>query len=420
MVNALPTIGFCGLGAMGGGMACNLAKEGFPIQGFDVYPPSMDKLVAAGGTSSKSPAEAAKGKEFLILMVVNDKQADSVLFDGGAIEAMDKGKTVMLCSTVPPVYLKTLREHIDSVGRSDLKLLDCPVSGGSIRAAAGTLSIFSSGPDEDLDHADVVLKAMSDPLYRIKGGISMGQVAKMCHQHQAATNIIMASEAMGLAAAVGLNTQEVYDKVCKSIGRSWMFENRGPHMLANDYHTVHSATTIILKDATIVTNHAKSAFFPLPLENMAEQLYIQGCHAGFAKDDDAGLCRMFMPSPTLVGELTTSAATTEGKYGVTVDDIINLMAGVELASTRECMAFAKFVGLDLELLLDIINKGAGASNTYEKTASAMVKAGLVNFKPIADAAEIRDKLEASIKKTEAFHQYLPMSSAALQELNYYL
>lgn len=399
-------------------MARNLAKEQFPIQGFDVYEPLMDKLVAAGGTASKSPAEAARGKEFLILMVVNDKQADSVLFDGGAVEAMDKGKTIILCSTVPPAYLSTLREHIDAVGRSDLKLLDCPVSGGSIRAAAGTLSIFSSGPEEDLDNADVVLKAMSDPLYRIKGGISMGQVAKMCHQHQAATNIIMASEAMGLAAAAGLNTQEVYDKVCKSIGRSWMFENRGPHMLANDYLTVHSATTIILKDATIVTNHAKAAFFPLPLANMAEQLYIQGCHAGYAKEDDAGLCRMFMPSPTLVGELT--ASTAAGKYGITVDDIINLMAGVELASTRECMAFAKFVGLDLELLTDIINKGAGASNTYEKAAGEMVKAGIMGFKPVADASEVRDKLEASIKKTEVFHQYLPMSSAALQELNYYL
>ncbi|KAK9468207.1 NAD binding domain of 6-phosphogluconate dehydrogenase-domain-containing protein [Lipomyces arxii] len=418
MVNTLPKIGFCGLGAMGGGMARNLAKVGFPVAGYDLYTPLVDKLVAVGGTAAASPAAAAANCDFMILMVVNDVQADSVLFtpETGAIAAMPKGSTVILCSTTPPSYLKKLRAHIDET-RPDLKLLDCPVSGGSIRAAAGTLSIFSSGPEEDLDNAKVVLEAMAEPLYRIPGGISMGSVAKMLHQHQAATNIIMASEAMGLAAVAGLNTKDAYDAICKSIGRSWMFENRGPHMLANDYLTVHSAVSIILKDNTIVTTHAKSIGFPLVLENTAEQLYITGTHNGLTKEDDAGLVRLYMPtsSPDLVGNLTTSSVK-EGKAGITIDTVIDLMAGVHLASTRECMAFAKFVDVDLSLLFDIVTKGAGASNMFDIAAPQIIKAGSFSLKTVKETPEVLANLKVAVQKATEIGQSVPMAAAALQQI----
>jgi len=290
MGSPLPQIGFCGLGAMGGGMARNLAKEGFSVTGYDLYKPLISKLVEVGGKEASSPAEAAKDADFLILMVVNSAQADSVLFEPvtGAVQGLRPNTTIILCSTTAPKYLKDLRAHLDGpAGRPDLKLLDCPVSGGSIRAANGTLSIFSAGPDTDLDNASAVLNAMANPLYRIPGGISMGSVAKMCHQHQAAVNIITASEAMGLAAAAGLNTKAAYDAIIASKGRSWMFENRGPHMLASDWLTVHSAVSIIVKDCKIVTEHATSVDFPLALANTAQQLYIASIHAGQAKMDDA-------------------------------------------------------------------------------------------------------------------------------------
>ncbi|ODQ74459.1 hypothetical protein LIPSTDRAFT_70096 [Lipomyces starkeyi NRRL Y-11557] len=328
-------------------------------------------------------------------MVVNNAQADSVLFDpkSGAVRALREGAIIILCSTTPPKYLFELRARLDAV-RPDVRLLDCPVSGGSIRAANGELSIFSAGADEDINYSQTVLKAMAGPLYCIPGGISMGSVAKMCHQHQAATNIIMASEAMGLAAVAGLNTRTVYEQICKSKGRSWMFENRGPHMLANDWRTVHSAVSIILKDNTIVTNHAKEVGFPLVLENTAEQLYITGTHAGFTKDDDAGLVRLYLPSDKkdLVGQLTESATTSVGDADIAVETIIDLFAGVHLASARECMAFAKHVGMELTLLEDIINKGAGASAMFEIAVPQMLCSGILSLKSVKEAVEVRDKL----------------------------
>ncbi|KAK9485764.1 NAD binding domain of 6-phosphogluconate dehydrogenase-domain-containing protein [Lipomyces starkeyi] len=417
MVSTKPEIGFCGLGAMGGGMATHLIKCGFPVTGYDLYRPLVEKLVAAGGKAASSPAAAAKSAAFLILMVVNSVQADSVLFDPevGAVPALPQGATIILCSTTPPQYLKDLRKQISKIAiRPDLRLLDCPVSGGSIRAANGTLSIFSSGSNTDLDNAHIVLAALADPLYRVPGGISMGSIAKMCHQHLAVTNIIMASEAMGLAAVAGLNTQAVYDAVMASKGASWMFGNRVPHMLKNDWLTVHSAVSIILKDAGIVTTHAKVSGFPLPLANAAEQLYVAGAFAGFTKLDDAAMVRLYLPAEDsdLVGALTKSDGSAED--GVSIETIVDILAGVHLASARECIAFAEHVDMDLELLRDIISKGAGGSAMFDYAVPQMLKAGC-SLKAFKDAKLVRDRLEDALKKASGLRQALPMATTALQQ-----
>ncbi|KAK5003900.1 hypothetical protein LTR28_009609, partial [Elasticomyces elasticus] len=73
-MSSKPKIAFCGLGAMGGGMAINLVKNSFPVTGYDVYTPLVDKLVAAGGTAAATPADAASKADYLILMVANQHQ----------------------------------------------------------------------------------------------------------------------------------------------------------------------------------------------------------------------------------------------------------------------------------------------------------------------------------------------------------
>ncbi|KAK4983695.1 hypothetical protein LTR66_008739, partial [Elasticomyces elasticus] len=158
-MSSKPRIGFCGLGAMGGGMAINLVKNGFPVTGYDVYTALVDKLVAAGGTAAGTPADAASKADYLILMVANQHQVSSLLFDGETAAAyeLDEGRCIVLCSTTPPHFLHELRSRLDREGREDVKLLDCPVSGGTARAAEGTLSIFSSGADADLAAAAEVL-----------------------------------------------------------------------------------------------------------------------------------------------------------------------------------------------------------------------------------------------------------------------
>lgn len=243
-----PTVAFAGLGAMGYGMALQLLRSGFSVVGYDVHAPAVIRFTAEGGASAKTPREAATGAEFLICMVANSAQATRLLFDedDGAIGGLPSKATILMCSTVAPAYMKELRKRLDEV-RSDVRLIDSPVSGGASRAADGLLSIFSSGQEPHLNHAKSVLDCMSSKLYRVEGGLGGGSKAKLVHQIFAGVNIAMASEAMGLAAMAGHNTREAFDELRSSDGNSWMFSNRVPHML-DPKLPPYSAISIIAKD----------------------------------------------------------------------------------------------------------------------------------------------------------------------------
>lgn len=232
-------------------MSKHLLKEGFQVTGFDVYQPLVKRLVEAGGQGSSSPAEAAKAADVTVIMVTSAAQVEAVLFDGegGAVNGLRPGAVIVISSTVPPQFCDEVRSRLDNeFTRPDVLLLDCPVSGGTPRAASGHLSIFSSGDDEGLRKADPVLRALSAVLYKIPGGIGFGSRAKMCHQVLPEIEIALANEAMALAARAGLNTQEVFDAIQASDGWSWINGNRIPHMLEGD-KTIYSAVPNSQKDS---------------------------------------------------------------------------------------------------------------------------------------------------------------------------
>lgn len=381
-------------------MAINLAKNSYPITGFDVYTPLVDKFVKEGGSTakpSKTPAEAAKDADFFIIMVANAAQASSLLFDGddAAIKGIGQGKTVILCSTTPPHYLHELRAALDNAGRKDVKLVDAPVSGGTIRAANGTLSIFAAGPEEDVNNAQDVLDCMSGNLYRVEGGISSGTKVKTIHQLLAATNIISASEANGLAATVGLNTQKVFEHVKANDGTSFMYENRTPHQLADDWSPL-SALAIILKDAGIVTETGRKSQFAMPLANTAEQLYWQGVQHGYLRDDDAKLVLMYLPSskPSLVAEMASKESNVRmnASHHVSADTVNDLLAGVHLAASVEALAFCKHLGMSTKLMYDIISKAAGWNRMFTTYMEPMLEHDDWTLAKCPGADAVRDRL----------------------------
>jgi 3-hydroxyisobutyrate dehydrogenase len=249
-----PDIGFCGLGAMGMGVATNLVKQGYSVTGFDLYQPSLDKFKAAGGTPSTSLTDSATNKPFYIVMVASAQQAQPAIFgkDGkdGIAHVLPKGATLLLCSTVPSAFAKSVEKQLVDIGRDDVFFVDTPVSGGTFRAADGTLSLMVGASDAAIEKSKWLLEEMSAPskLFLVKGGVGQGSNMKMVHQVLAAIQNLIVSEAYGFGARLGLNGQDVYDRVLGSKGASWMWENRSQRTLKEDYFPGASAVTIILKD----------------------------------------------------------------------------------------------------------------------------------------------------------------------------
>src|SRR5690348_1901751 len=109
-------VGFVGLGAMGTPMARNLLARGFTVRGFDTRASAVDALVAAGGERAADAATAADGADTLVLMVVNATQAEAALFDGGALERLPEGASVVLMATCPPGTVAALAERVTAAG----------------------------------------------------------------------------------------------------------------------------------------------------------------------------------------------------------------------------------------------------------------------------------------------------------------
>jgi L-threonate 2-dehydrogenase len=286
----MTTIGFIGLGAMGMGMARVLLKEGFAVRGYDVAPAAVDTLTQAGGTGVSSAAEAAEGADVLLVMVLNAEQVESVLFgeDGVAVK-LSAGSVVMVCSTVPPAFARQTADRLYAQG---LEMIDAPVSGGTGRAADGTLSMMTSGHAAAYKRAEPVLTALAANVYRLGDECGQGSTMKMINQLLAGVHIVSAVEAMAFAAKSGMDLQTVYDIICTSAGGSWMFQNRVPHILEDDY-TPHSAVDIWIKDLGIVLETGKAERFPLPLTAAAYQVYVAASAQGWGRIDDAGIVKVY-------------------------------------------------------------------------------------------------------------------------------
>ncbi|KAG9250325.1 3-hydroxyisobutyrate dehydrogenase [Emericellopsis atlantica] len=290
-------VGFIGLGAMGQGMAASLARGGFDVHGYDVWKPSIDKFVStnAKATAAESPAMAAKDADILLLMVQNAAQAEDVLFGSGkAAAALPDGAVVILASTVPPSFARKLKGMLGDLGRN-IGMLDCPVSGGVVRAANGTLMIICSGDEPMVEKAHSAILSMTGTptnLCRVKGGVGAASSVKMINQLLAGVHIAAAAEAMALAARLGLDTREVFDLACKGPAWSWMLENRGPQMLEADW-TPHSALAIFVKDLGIVLDEAKNLGYFAPISSASHNLYLAGASKGWAKESDAGVVRLW-------------------------------------------------------------------------------------------------------------------------------
>jgi putative dehydrogenase len=283
-------IGFIGLGAMGFGMAASLCRAGFAVTGHDVRSDAMDRLMERGGARADTAAEAAQGARLLFVMVVNDAQVEAVLFgDHGAAAALPAGATVALSSTVPAGFVRDLAARLDARG---LHLLDAPVSGGALAADKGELTIMASGPPAAFAVADPALEACARKVYRLGDAPGIGSSVKAVNQLLAGVNLVTAAEGMAFGAALGADPKVLYEVIRNAAGGSWMFDNRVPHMLDDDF-TPRSACDIWVKDLSMVLGIGKELHMPLPMAAAAFQVVMMAAARGLGPIDDAGFVKVY-------------------------------------------------------------------------------------------------------------------------------
>jgi 3-hydroxyisobutyrate dehydrogenase len=274
---------------MGLPMARNLVAKGMAVRGFDMRQSAIDALVEAGGTAAASSAEAAKGADALILMVVNAAQAEQVLFGDGALDALAPNAIVVLMATCPPAAAEKLA---DLVLQTQRRFLDAPVSGGVAGATRGGLTIMAAGPDATFAAAKPMLDALGDKVFHVGQQPGQGAVVKTVNQLLAGVHIAVCAEAFSLAAKVGVDLNVILEIMGGSAASSWMLRDRGPRMLQTEPE-VTSAVDIFVKDLGIVLDAGRDAKAALPLAAVAHQLFLAASGRGEGKADDSQVIRSY-------------------------------------------------------------------------------------------------------------------------------
>ena len=299
-----------GIGAMGGGMARTLLRHESitKVIGLDKNPNLVERFCQEAHSMGKGYdhlvlcsdlQSSVRLANIVILVLVNEAQCASVCYgdpnsqhdDLGLLDIMSAGQGLMLCSTVRPTFAKELN---DKFRAKDIYFVDCPISGGPVRAKDGELTMMSSGDDLSLQFASPYLKIMgsSDGVYNC-GEAGMGSTVKMVHQLLAGTHIAAAAEALSLAAKAGVDMQLMYDVVSRAAGSSWMFMDRGARMIQEGEPEVKSAMNIFVKDLDIVYSEAKSLACPIPIASTVLQQFLSGVGLGLGNKDDSQLVKVY-------------------------------------------------------------------------------------------------------------------------------
>ena len=281
-------VGFIGLGAMGGPMALNLAKAGFSLVVHDVDRAKLAPLVAQGGTVELSPAAVAAQAERTICMVETTEQAEEVITgDRGIIVSAQAGHIVLCMSTIDPFVARRIERRLAERG---VAMLDAPVSGGTVRAKSGELSVIVGGAPETFAACEDLFRAMGKNIFHV-GALGHGLAMKLLNNMLGQVQTVAIAEALVFGVKAGLDPKQIYEVIRVSTGNSVQFENRVPRMLKRDF-TPGGTIDISYKDQELETAFAKRLGVPLLLASVSQQVYQMGRAAGFNKEDGSAIIKV--------------------------------------------------------------------------------------------------------------------------------
>lgn len=290
-------LGIVGLGSMGFGMASSLLRGGHQVWGDDVNPAAVQRLQGA----SVGLVDALPDLDALVVVVLNSLQVEGVLFgEKSYVAQLRKGAVVICCVTVAPDFARNMAARCAAVG---VHYLDAPISGGSVKAAAGKLSIMASGTDAAFSAAQPALQCTAEKVFNLGDQAGMGSAMKAVNQMLAGTHIAAMAEAITFGITQGISPETFLKVIPDCAGTSWMLENRAPHIVDGDY-APRSAVDIWPKDLGIVLDTAGSAGFDAPLTTAALRQFQAASALGLGREDDAAVAKVYARASglTLPGE----------------------------------------------------------------------------------------------------------------------
>ncbi|MBU2993301.1 NAD(P)-dependent oxidoreductase [Octadecabacter sp. 1_MG-2023] len=284
----MAVIAFLGLGVMGYPMAGHLVKAGHDVTVYNRTTAKAEAWVAEnGGAMATTPADAAKGADYVMSCVGNDDDLRAVCIgEDGAFSTMAKGSVFVDHTTVSA---KVTRELYDDAAARGLSFVDAPISGGQAGAENGVLSVMCGGDADVYAAAEPIIGAYARVCHRL-GDSGAGQMTKMCNQIAIAGLVQGLSEALHFAEQAGLDGTAVVEVISQGAAGSWQMQNRYQTML-DDKFDHGFAVDWMRKDLGICLDTANETGASLPVTALVDQFYKDVQKQGGGRWDTSSLLK---------------------------------------------------------------------------------------------------------------------------------
>jgi len=286
-----PAVGFIGLGAMGAPMVANLLNAGFPVTVASRSSGPIAAAVEAGATAAVDWTAFAQC-DALLLCLPATAEVDQVLHD--LLPVLHAGMVVIDCSTIDPEAERGFHELVASTGA---KYLDGPLSGGTIGAKAGTLTVMVGGDADVLEAVRPVLAAVAARVFHV-GGPGMGQVVKLCNNLIYAAQMVAVSEAAALAVAAGADLGALVDVLQVSTGDCVALRTRFPvpgvleAAPASEGFRGGFATELMAKDLRLALAYAGDRRVAMSMTELSRKFCEDAVANGSAREDFSSLAKV--------------------------------------------------------------------------------------------------------------------------------
>jgi 3-hydroxyisobutyrate dehydrogenase-like beta-hydroxyacid dehydrogenase len=279
------TLGFVGLGAMGGRMARRLLDGGFALHGYNRTAAKAADLVAAGMTRVASPREAAERAEAVFTMVTDDAALDAVTRGPqGILAGLRPGAIMIEMSTVSPAVIHRLA---DEVGARGAARRDAPVSGSPATLEAGQLSFMVGGDPAVLERARPFLAAIGPTMTHV-GPAGLAKSMKIAVNQGLAVQMLSFAESVLLAEKAGVARERAVEVLLKSVVASPMVKYRGPFVLGMPAEAWFDVD-MMQKDLRLALDMARASAVSLPSVALTHELLTAAKGLGLAHYDFAVL-----------------------------------------------------------------------------------------------------------------------------------
>ena len=277
------TVGFIGLGIMGGGMVANLQRAGFRTVVNDIKSAAAERHLAAGGEWAETPSDLARRSDVIFTCLPGIAQIETVaLGPSGIIEGIRPGSAFFEMSTNSPEMVKRLSS---AFAARDTHMLDAPISGGAKGAERGRLAIWVGGDKSIFEKFKPVLKAMGDrPLH--VGPVGAGLVTKLVHNCASQSMQAALAEVFAMGVKAGAEPLPLWEAIRQgSIGRRRTFDGLADEYLPARFEPASAALRIIHKDMMLATGLARDLGVPMRFANLALADITEAMNRGWSERD---------------------------------------------------------------------------------------------------------------------------------------